>query len=515
MSYTEHDETMDSRSLDGITASGAAESSPVGVSQEAPGVERADPAGDRTEGIAPVLEAGTEEEATAPAAQAEGGGLDPPEAPLPSGESEQTGEAGPETPVEEKPKRKRVSRKKAADSPEDTSGGEAAGEAAQASEEEDTSSGASDDLSAQGGDTPEHDDDEDLETDAFVLSDGGEEMPPTPLEGTGDDDTADAPMEGPEPAPSPKARPARRTASAAKTANRPKKEFTSRPLKDKPTLLSLDLNKLDEDLSEEERNEWNAIYASYRSKSILTGRIMGIDTHSFTVRNRETRQTERRKMLCAVIINYRVKVLIPETEVWYPGQERPPYVLRNMSGAETDYIILDVDREGGVAIGSRRMALAAQRHFFDTIKGGRSIGEKLTCRVLAVGPRRCLVECGGRDMSLSQKDLTYIATPDLRTRYHPGQTLNCVLKEYDRREGQFWVSVKDTVDNPFLMRSEGTLSEAAGRRSSPANTAAACSARSPTKRYVSATTPHCTQTWISMWGTRSFWQSSSLIMNAA
>lgn len=310
MSYTEHDETMDSRSLDGITASGAAESSPVGVSQEAPGVERADPAGDRTEGIAPVLEAGTEEEATAPAAQAEGGGLDPPEAPLPSGESEQTGEAGPETPVEEKPKRKRVSRKKAADSPEDTSGGEAAGEAAQASEEEDTSSGASDDLSAQGGDTPEHDDDEDLETDAFVLSDGGEEMPPTPLEGTGDDDTADAPMEGPEPAPSPKARPARRTASAAKTANRPKKEFTSRPLKDKPTLLSLDLNKLDEDLSEEERNEWNAIYASYRSKSILTGRIMGIDTHSFTVRNRETRQTERRKMLCAVIINYRVKVLI-------------------------------------------------------------------------------------------------------------------------------------------------------------------------------------------------------------
>ena len=53
MSYTEHDETMDSRSLDGITASGAAESSPVGVSQEAPGVERADPAGDRTEGIAP------------------------------------------------------------------------------------------------------------------------------------------------------------------------------------------------------------------------------------------------------------------------------------------------------------------------------------------------------------------------------------------------------------------------------------------------------------------------------
>lgn len=262
--------------------------------------------------------------------------------------------------------------------------------------------------------------------------------------------TADTAVEEPEPTVPPKARTARRTASAAKAVNRPKKEFVSKPLENKPTLLSLDLNKLDQELSEEGRNEWNAIYASYRSKSILTGRIMGVDSHSFTVRNRESGQTERRRMLCAVIINYRVKVLIPETEMWYPGQERPPYVLRNMSGAEIDYTILDIDREGGVAIASRRLALTAQRHFFDTIKGGRNIGDRLTCRVLAVGPKRCLVECGGRDMSLSQKDLTYTATPDLRTRYHPGQTLNCVLKEYDRREEQFWVSVKETVDNPFF-----------------------------------------------------------------
>lgn len=177
---------------------------------------------------------------------------------------------------------------------------------------------------------------------------------------------------------------------------------------------------------------------------------MGIDTHSFTVRNRETRQTERRKMLCAVIINYRVKVLIPETEVWYPGQERPPYVLRNMSGAETDYIILDVDREGGVAIGSRRMALAAQRHFFDTIKGGRSHWREADLPRSGCGPQAVPGGVWRQGYEPKQKDLTYIATPDLRTRYHPGQTLNCVLKEYDRREGQFWVSVKDTVDNPFF-----------------------------------------------------------------
>ena len=438
MNYTEHDESMDSLGLDGITAS------PEGISQEAPALENISPTEDGAECIAPVPETNASEEVTIPVDQTEEGLLDPPEVPPPSDESEQSDEAGPEDTTVEKPKRKRVSRKKAAESSK-----EATSDSAKESVEEDASSDVSEHLSSQEADMPEHDGDQDMETDAFVLN-GEEALSSSPLENADAGDTADTEAEEPEPTVPPKARTARRTASAAKAVNRPKKEFVSKPLENKPTLLSLDLNKLDQELSEEGRNEWNAIYASYRSKSILTGRIMGVDSHSFTVRNRETGQTERRRMLCAVIIDYRVKVLIPETEMWYPGQERPPYVLRNMSGAEIDYTILDVDREGGVAIASRRLALTAQRHFFDTIKGGRNIGDRLTCRVLAVGPKRCLVECGGRDMSLSQKDLTYTATPDLRTRYHPGQTLNCVLKEYDRREEQFWVSVKETVDNPFF-----------------------------------------------------------------
>lgn len=445
MSYTEHDKTMGSLGLDGAAASDAGEL-PPGVSQEGAGPDGAGPAGDGPELMSSGVEAGEAEEVTPLAGQGENGAPDPDASPPPA-ERMQADGAGSETPAEEKPKRKRVSRKKAAETPPEDAAGEMPGSGSQATTEGQASSGgALDAAGAPAPDTPEHDNDQDAETAAFVLSEGGEELPPHPPE---HEDEGGVAEELPA-APSPKTRSVRRTAPAAKTVSKPKKEFTSRPLKDKPMLLSLDLNKLDQDLSEEERNEWNAIYASYRSKSILTGQIMGIDTHSFTVRNRETHQTERRKMLCAVIISYRVKVLIPETEAWYPGDERPSYVLHNMSGAEIDYTILDVDREGGVAIGSRRMALAAQRHFFDAVKGGRHIGERLTCRVLAVGPRRCLVECGGRDMSLSQKDLTYAATPDLRTRYHPGQTLTCALKEYNRREGRFWVSVKDTVDNPFF-----------------------------------------------------------------
>lgn len=377
------------------------------------------------------------------------------EAGQPEGSTEDGGEAAQEAqaPAEEKPKRKRASRKKVAEDPVEAlqeASGESEtekGEAAENAMDDDATDGA--DASDSGGE--EHD----VETAAFVLEETSEpeDSEAEPLDGIGPEN-AEGPAYDPvsvsEAAPSVGGARSRRTRRTASTEMDPKEQFASRPLKSKPALLSLDLNELDRDLTEEEREEWNAIYASYRSKSLLTGRITGIDTHSFTVRNRETGQIERRKMQCAVIISYRVKVLVPETEAWMPGQERPSYVMRNMTGAEIDYTILDVDREGGVAIGSRRMAMQARRHFFDAARNGHELGEKLTCRVLSVGPKRCLVECGGRDMSLSQKDLTYTATPDLRERYHPGQTLDCILKEYDRQTGQMWVSVKDTLSNPFF-----------------------------------------------------------------
>lgn len=223
----------------------------------------------------------------------------------------------------------------------------------------------------------------------------------------------------------------------------------NRPVSGHTPLMSLNLNEMDRGLSREEREEWNEIYASYRSKSLISGRIIGVDGNSFYVRNKETGALERRRMYCAVVIAYRVKVLIPETEFWMPGEERPTHVLRNMTGAEIDYMILDVDREGGVAIASRRMGAAAARHRFDTQRGGHSVGERLTCRVLAVGPSRCLLECGGRDITLGYRDMSYANLTDLREKYHPGQTLDCVLTAFNRASGEMEISVKEAEPHPF------------------------------------------------------------------
>lgn len=241
------------------------------------------------------------------------------------------------------------------------------------------------------------------------------------------------------------------TAAEAVPPNPPKRAAPKpkpAPKAAKKSLLSLKLNDLDRDLSEEERQEWNEIYASFRAKSVLTGTIVGVDSNEFTVKNRDTGVSERKKMFSVVVIKYRVKILIPETEMWMPGEERPDYVLRNMVGGQIDYAIMDVDREGECAIASRRMAQAANRHYFATVRGGRHEGDRLQCRVLAVGPKRCMVECGGRDITLTQRDLTYTSTPDLREKYHPGQELPCILKQFDPA-GKLVISVKEVSPNPF------------------------------------------------------------------
>ncbi len=218
----------------------------------------------------------------------------------------------------------------------------------------------------------------------------------------------------------------------------------------KKTIFDLDLRELDRNLSVPERQEWSAIYASFRSRSIMTGTVIGADETTFDVLNRDTNEFEKVTLHSLVILNYRVKILIPETEVWMPGEERPPHVLRNMVGSQIDYVILEVDREGGCAVASRRMALAARRYYFSNPRIEHKAGDMLKCRVIVVGAKRCIVECGGYNFNLEQRDLSYTMIPDLRAKYHPGQELDCVLKEYDKEAGRLFVSVKETTPNPFV-----------------------------------------------------------------
>ena len=82
---------------------------------------------------------------------------------------------------------------------------------------------------------------------------------------------------------------------------------------DRQKFYGLKFNRLDRDLTPDERQEWNSIYASYRGRSALTGTIIGIDPYSVRVRNPETGEMEKQTMYCAIVVPYRVRIVIPAT----------------------------------------------------------------------------------------------------------------------------------------------------------------------------------------------------------
>lgn len=210
-----------------------------------------------------------------------------------------------------------------------------------------------------------------------------------------------------------------------------------------------DFRELDRALSEQERREWNDIYASYSSHSILHGTVIGVDQLDLPARNGDG-GWEKTAMSCLVIVNYRVKVLIPAPFVWTDGGEHPDYLLNAMLGAKLDYVVTAVDREGGCAVGSRAEAAAmARRHAVNVLHLAE--GDKITCSVLSVGPTRLRATAHGYDFLLSQNSLSYSYIGDLRAVYHPGQELRAVVLEAS--EERLLVSVKLSEPNPY----EGAL----------------------------------------------------------
>ena len=236
-------------------------------------------------------------------------------------------------------------------------------------------------------------------------------------------------------------------APALEPAPRPERVVRKPAPPRKKNIMNLNLNALDRDLSDKQRDEWNAIYASFRSKSVMSGTVVGIDQNTFDVRNRETGIQEKKTMYTLVVIGYRVKIIIPEAELWMPGEERPSFTIRGMAGAKIDFVVMEIDREGECAIASRRLAITERRRHF--IRGDHNVGEQLMCRALIVGAKRCSVECNGFDLHLTQRDLSYTTIADLREKYSTGQELKCVLTSIDRKKGTIKISVKDAMPNPF------------------------------------------------------------------
>ena len=209
----------------------------------------------------------------------------------------------------------------------------------------------------------------------------------------------------------------------------------------------LNLAELDKDLSEEERREWNSIYASYRGGSLLTGTVSGLETKTVKVKNSETGKYEERILRYLVVIDYRVKVVIPQDEMWYEKGEMPSHIMRSMGGAKIDYVITDIDREGDFCVASRTQALMIRRHNY--LKLPPKVGKKVSCDILAVGQWHLLCTVGGFDVLLGTPDISYGMIPDLKECMHTGEEHEVILKSYDEKTHQLKISIKEAKPHPF------------------------------------------------------------------
>lgn len=70
----------------------------------------------------------------------------------------------------------------------------------------------------------------------------------------------------------------------------------------------LNLTRLDGKISADKRLTWESIYASCRSESLLTGKIVGVDS---------VKLSGDKNTHCLTVIDNTIKILIPFSEVWY------------------------------------------------------------------------------------------------------------------------------------------------------------------------------------------------------
>lgn len=205
----------------------------------------------------------------------------------------------------------------------------------------------------------------------------------------------------------------------------------------------LNLSKMDKDLTPEERDEWQGIYASYRSQSVISGEVSGVDMYDF---GNIAGEVARRKVRCLIVIKYRIKIIIPEHEVFLDERDYGYHVLHSMCGARVNYVVTYIDREAGFAVASRKVAL---KKLQEANNWHIREGQTVDVDVLSVGRGVCTVSYLGHDVVLPQREISYNVVPDLREVIHPGETKKALVKQFDANIGVLKLSVKETMPHPF------------------------------------------------------------------
>ena len=117
-----------------------------------------------------------------------------------------------------------------------------------------------------------------------------------------------------------------------------------------------------------------------------------------------------------------------------------------MLGAEIDFIILEYDVAGNIAIGSRIDAMSL-RSQIELPKLNKN--DTVRVRIVGIGIKHIVVDLYGKEIIIKAEELKHTYIVNCKELYKVGDYLKVRIKEIDIENGMFKLLAKDFEENPF------------------------------------------------------------------
>lgn len=184
--------------------------------------------------------------------------------------------------------------------------------------------------------------------------------------------------------------------------------------------------------NEEAERDWHDIVNAFKSRSIISGVIDGVE------------RLESGNHI--VIVNYKnIRVVIPVTEMMIMVDEtvfqdrgdadtRRIQILNNMMGAEIDFVIKGIVNEEHSAVASRKEAmLRKRRQFYVPASEGEEamvhIGRIVEARIIGIAEKAVRLEVFGVEATVSSRNLTWEWVQSVSEKYSVGQHISALVTD--------------------------------------------------------------------------------------
>lgn len=185
----------------------------------------------------------------------------------------------------------------------------------------------------------------------------------------------------------------------------------------------------------QEKIKWQNINSSKEKFKILKGNIVAIETEKMKEQN----------ITCAIVDFKGIKIMIPATEM-IPEGKNDKKILRNMMGAEINFIVVEIDKVGEKAIASR---IKAMERIKEINLKKLEVGDKIYSKVIGIWKKYIRVECIGIDFVIKAQDLQYGFVDDVSKIYKINEQVKVLIKSIDLENNKIKISIKDLLEDPF------------------------------------------------------------------